>query len=131
MRAERLGESVPVVGLHVVLRASAERLVGPDDHACRLGDVMFRREDPEVVDTGRAGSVQRLSPAAIVEEQHLAAIFQHSFMARRHGDATSVGIIIHVGEGDETNHAGHPGIVANPRCRPRLTTHERALPQEL
>ena len=143
VRTEGLRERVPVVGLHVVLRTSTVRLVRPNDHARGLDDVMFRRDRPEVVDPVRAGSAQLFSPAAIVKEQHPAPIFQHSFMTRRHGDATrvnvlagsarsfspaaigtgssrlhpNVNLLMDVSQSHETNHAVHRRIVANRRRR--------------
>jgi hypothetical protein len=88
-----------MVSFHVVLRVPVERLVGSHDHACRLGDVLFRRESPEVSDLVRAGAVQGLTPAAAVEEQHPATIVEDGFMSRRHGDATSASILTDIDEG--------------------------------
>ena len=88
------------------------RLVRSHNDARGLDDVMFRRDRPEVVDRIRAGTTQRFSPAAIVKEQHPAAILQHSFMSRRHGDRMSVIILTCVGEGHETNDAAHRRILA-------------------
>src|SRR5687767_6461431 len=101
-----------MVGDHVVLRASVERLVRSNDHTCRLGDVLFGGESPDVGDLVRAGAAQGLTPAAVVEEQHPATVVEDSFMSCRHGNATRVDILPDIGEGHETNDASHRGIFA-------------------
>jgi len=60
------------------------------DRARGLGDVVFRRARPQIVDLVGARSAQLLGPAAVVEEQQPAAIVQHGFVSRRHRDPTRV-----------------------------------------
>jgi hypothetical protein len=107
MRPELLGERIPVVGLHVAPCASIERLVGSDNRAGRLGDVLFRRESPDIGDLVCASAAQFLTPAAVVEEHDPATIVEDGFMSRRHRDATSVNTIINIGQGHEKNYAWH------------------------
>jgi hypothetical protein len=117
-------ESVPMVGLHVVLRTSGERVVGADDHACRLGDVLLRGDGPDVGDLGFApttvaeageedGPAEHRSPAAIGQENYPTTIIEDGFKSRCDGDASSVRMIANICEGQQTNHVGHPVILAS------------------
>ncbi len=61
---------------HVVRRASVEWLVVSDDHARRLGDVVFRCEGPDVGELVRRGAGRLCTPAAVVEKQQAATVVQ-------------------------------------------------------
>jgi hypothetical protein len=92
LRAEGVARCVPVVGLHVVLRASAEGLVGAYDRSCRLRDLLFRRDSPDVGDLSLAIAADGFAPAAVAEEQELAAVFEDGFMSCRDGNTTGLSV---------------------------------------
>jgi hypothetical protein len=95
--------------------STTTRLVGSDDRPRRLGDVALREESPKV-GLAPASAAQPLTPAAVVEEQHVPTVVKDGFMSRRYGDATSVSVVPDIGEGHETNDAGgHRGIFATGR----------------
>ena len=94
-----------MVYVHVLLRASTERLVRTDDHARRVRELLDRCHRPDVW-------WARGTPASVSQEQHTVAVHEDGLVARRHRHLPRVSeSVIDLDEGHQASYVDHASIM--------------------